>query len=33
LPNQGAAVCVTTAEQKSRSKYQKSVRAALLVAA
>ena len=33
LPNQGTAVCVMTAEQKSRSKYQKSVRAALLVAA
>ena len=32
LPSQGAAVCVTTAEQKSRSKHQKSVRAALLVA-
>jgi len=30
LPSQGAAVCVMTAEQKSRSKHHKSVRAALI---
>jgi len=30
LPNQVAVVCVMTAEQKSHSQHQKSVRAALI---